>query len=81
MLKSRDVWQIFQTHVPRGEWVDLSDLYDVVRKHGQLGQDDLAAISARTSTPHWKRTVRNALQRGKAHGEVDWDGKGRYRFG
>jgi DNA mismatch endonuclease, patch repair protein len=81
MLRSVDVWRILEERAPRNEWIDLSALYEIVSSQIQLDGSDLEPMSGRSQSPRWKRTVRNALQRKKASGDVAWDGKGRYRFG
>lgn len=80
MLKSREAWQAIDGYAPRGEWLPLNDLYDLVREHVSLDDSDLSSISNKRVSARWKRTVRNALQRAKADGSVEWDGKGRYRL-
>lgn len=81
MLSSGEAWRIIDERAPRGEWLPLTKLYELVGSCTDFDGADLRALSAKNSSPRWKRTVRNALQRKKVSGAVAWDGQGRYRFG
>lgn len=73
-------WQILIEHAPTGEWVSLRRIYTVVEEHAELDEADRAGVSDKSSSPKWKRTVRNLLQGKKTLGEVEWDGNARFRF-
>lgn len=81
MLTSKLAWQVIEKHAPRGAWLELADLYGLVTTHVSLDDADLAGVSEKTASARWKRTVRNELQRQKARGAIEWDGKGKYRLG
>jgi DNA mismatch endonuclease, patch repair protein len=81
MLSSGEAWSILNDHAPRGEWLPLRSLYEIVQSHAKLDSADQTAMSGQNRSPRWKRTVRNILQRKKSAGVVEWDHDGRYRFG
>jgi hypothetical protein len=80
MLTSAEAWDALRSNAPRGEWMTIADVYAIVRANVALTPDDERAIAPSNRSERWKRTVRNALQRRKALGEVQWDGAGRYRL-
>lgn len=80
MLTSKAVWEVIAGHAPRGEWLTSAQIYSVVEDHGNLDASDRVAVSEKSASPRWKRTVRNALQRQKQAGGIEWDGKGKFRL-
>jgi DNA mismatch endonuclease (patch repair protein) len=80
MLSSREAWRILDEYSPRGDWLSLAEIYEIIQSRTELDSADRSAMSERNRSPRWKRTVRNVLQRKKSVGAVEWDGKGRYRF-
>lgn len=80
MTTSNEVWEAITRLTPRGEWLSLAALYDIVSRDVTLSPEDELAISAKNRSPRWKRTTRNALQRHKLMGDIEWDGAGRYRL-
>jgi len=80
MLNSAAAWEIVLEHAPKGVWLSVRDLYDVVAANVVLDDRDREPVASGTSA-RWNRTVRNALQRHKSAGDVEWErGKG-FRFG
>ena len=67
-MRQSEIWEVLQVHLGT-EWRHLSEVYEMVGKE-VAGEDAMK----------WKRNVRNVLQRRRASGEVEWDGKGRYRL-
>lgn len=80
MLTSAQAWEALASEAPRGEWLSITQLYEIVERNVSLEEADARPISTSNSSPRWKRTVRNALQRRKALGQIEWDGSGRYRI-
>jgi hypothetical protein len=80
MLTSRRVWEVLQEHAPRGEWLRVAAIYELVADHVHLDDDDLAKVAATGTSARWQRTVRNALQRGKHSATIEWDNERGFRF-
>ena len=78
MIHSKDIWDIIQVKMPRGCWVSLEELYEVIEKYGNLGTDDFEPQSHISDIPKWKRNVRNVLQYRKSTGEILWNRQARY---
>ena len=78
MICSKDIWDIIQTKMPRGHWVSLEEIYQVVEKHWNLDAEDFHPQSPTSDIPKWKRNVRNVLQYRKSIGEILWDREARY---
>jgi hypothetical protein len=64
--------------MPRGHWVSLEEIYQVVEKHWNLDAEDFHPQSPTSDIPKWKRNVRNVLQYRKSTGEILWDREARY---
>ncbi len=80
MLNSKNAWATLGKGAARGQWLSLDEIYGIVESGARLDDRDRAGISDRSSSPKWKRTVRNVLQRKKSLGEIESDGHGRYRL-
>lgn len=80
MLNSKAAWQVLVDKVPTGEWLTLDQLYAIVERDAPLDDVDRTGVSEGSKSPKWKRTVRNVLQRKKSLGEIEWDGRGKFRF-
>jgi hypothetical protein len=81
VLTTSEAWRVIAERLPRGVWVPLKDVYDTVSRHAVLDDRDFAPeAKRRSSAPRWKRTIRNALQRHKAIGDIEWNGEGRFRL-
>ena len=78
MLHSDDIWTALAEHLPRGEWVQLSDIYNLVERQTVLDDEDWDVDAPGSSSPRWQRNVRNVLQRRKACGDIEWAGAGKY---
>jgi len=64
--------------MPRERWVALKEIYQIVEEHWDLDDEDLDPQSPDSTSPKWKRNVRNKLQTEKRKGEIQWDGNARY---
>jgi uncharacterized protein with HEPN domain len=78
MIHAQEIWDIIQTRLPRGCWVALEEIYEVVKKYGSLDAEDFEWQSPTSDIPKWKRNVRNVLQRRKGTKEILWDRPAKY---
>ena len=68
-----EIWHIIQTHMPRGHWVSLREIYQIVERYGNLDAEDWNPQSPSSDLPKWQRNVRNVLQYRKGTDEIRWD--------
>lgn len=80
MLRSGDAWRIVSEHAPRGQWLRLGELYKLVSEHCELDEADRELVAEKGTSTRWHRAVRNALQRQKRSGELEWDAKAGFRL-
>lgn len=80
MIRLREIWGILRTHIPKNEWLSLQDIYDLVRRYGNLDNEDFEPESPKSDLPKRKRNVRNVLQHRKQTGEIEWDRDAHYRL-
>ena len=80
MIRLPEIWDIIKTHMPRDEWTQIQDIYELVRRNGQLDDEDFQPQSPVSDLPKWKRNVRNVLQYRKQTGEIEWDDDTNYRI-
>lgn len=80
MTKHPEIWQCITDEMPRGQWVDLHDIYKLIRLRLPLDQEDFQPQSPSSDIPKWMRNVRNVLQYRKRTREIEWDGAGKYRL-
>ena len=66
--------------MPKNKWLHLQDVYDLIRRNGQLDDEDYEPQSPHSGSPKWERNVRNVLQYRKRTGEIEWDGDTHYRI-
>jgi hypothetical protein len=78
MIRHPEIWDILQTHMQKGSWVSLQDIYQLVEHNANLDTEDFEPQSPSSDIPKWKRNVRNVLQYRKRKGELLWDGDTRY---
>ena len=71
------MWDLIRHRLPKGEWVGLQDIYNLIKKEIVLVSDDFEPTAATTTTPRWQRNVRNILQHRKDK-EIVWSGDARY---
>jgi menaquinone-dependent protoporphyrinogen IX oxidase len=72
MLTSREAWKLIEEHAPRGEWLKVGAVYEIVERHADLDEADRRLLAAKGRSAHWHRTVRNALQRQKQAGTIEF---------
>ena len=78
MIHLPEIWEIMLTKVPRGRWIPIKEIYDVVKRYGNLDTEDFEPQSPTSNIPKWKRNTRNVLQYRKSTGQIRWDGNARY---
>ena len=78
MIHLPEIWDIIQRRMPRGRWVLLEEIYQVVERYGNLDAEDFDPQSPTSDIPKWKRNVRNVLQYRKRTKEIQWDEDARY---
>ena len=78
MIHLPEIWDIIQRRMPRGHWVSLEEIYQMVEHYGNLDAEDFEPQSPTSDIPKWKRNVRNVLQYRKRTKDIQWDGDARY---
>jgi hypothetical protein len=78
MIHLPEIWDIIQRRMPRGRWVSLEEIYQIVERFGNLDAEDFEPQSPTSDIPKWKRNVRNVLQYRKRTIEIQWDEDARY---
>jgi hypothetical protein len=75
MIHQPEIWALIKTYLPRRTWIHLHKIYDLVKKHADLGNDDFYPQSPTSNLPKWKRNVRNVLQYRKnpKRAEILWN--------
>ena len=79
-LRADEIWTILTRGMRRGRWHELTDLYALVESTARLTAADLEPDAPNSNAPRWQRNVRNVLQRRKTVGDLEWDGRARYRL-
>ena len=72
MICHPEIWNIVLTHMPKGRSTSLDDIYQMVKRYGNLDAEDFEPQSPTSDIPKWKRNVRNVLQYRKRKGEIQW---------
>jgi len=78
MIHQPEIWEIILTYIPRGCWVSLRKVYQIVERHGSLDAEDFNPQSPISDIPKWKRNVRNVLRYRKGTRKIQWDGDAKY---
>jgi len=73
-----EIWDLLQTYMPRGQWVSLEQIYNLVERTWTLDNEDMEPQAPGSDIPKWKRNVRNVLQYRKNRGQIQWDGNAHY---
>ena len=74
MIHLPEIWEIIQKYMPRGMWIHIHKIYEMVDKHSDLDDEDFYPQSPTSNIPKWKRNVRNVLQYRKETKELKWNG-------
>ena len=80
MIHLWTIWSCIKKRMPRGKWVDIGDIYDLIEKNNSLDEEDFEWQSPSSSIPKWMRNVRNVLQYRKSKGEIEWNGQRGYKL-
>jgi len=80
MTRLPEIWDCIINNLPKGQWIALEDIYDLIEKNVVLDEEDYEWQSPSSDIPKWKRNVRNVLQYRKGTREIEWDGHGDYRL-
>jgi len=75
-----EIWDCLQSHLPKGQWISLQNIYTLIENNLTLDSEDFQPQAPTSNIPKWQRNVRNVLQYRKRTGEIVWDGQGNYRM-
>lgn len=81
MTSHPEIWNCIKRSMPRRQWIDLQDIYNLVSAEVSLDREDFQRQSPSSDIPKWMRNVRNVLQYRKGTGEIGWNRSGKYRLG
>jgi len=81
MTRLPEIWSCIKQSLPKGQWVNLERIYEVVEINLNLDSEDFEPQSPSSDIPKWKRNVRNVLQYRKRTGDIEWDSNANYRIG
>ena len=62
------IWNIMREHLPRRQWISISEIFAIVESRSDLDKEDLALNCFRV--PKWRLTVRRALMEKKRAGSI-----------
>ena len=80
MIHSSEIWDCILNKLPRDKWVPLEDIYRLIECNLHFDDEDYERQSPKSEAPKWKRNVRNVLQHRKTSGDIEWNGRGRYKL-
>ena len=80
MITLSKIWAILIMNMPGGEWLSLTEIYSLVKRFGNLDDEDYEPQAPGSDIPKWKRNVRNVLQYRKKTGEIEWGNNANYRM-
>ena len=75
MTHQSEIWEIILMHMPRGEWILVSNICLIVEAHANLDREDFEPEAPSSSIPKWRRNVRNVLFSHKRKDEIIWNGR------
>ena len=78
MTTAPEIWDIILAKMPRGRWILLHDIYELIENEASLDSEDFYPQSPSSDIPKWKRNVRNVLQYRKKTRAIRWNGEARY---
>ncbi len=78
MIHLPEIWAIMLGQLPRGRWIQIKKIYEIVKDYGNLDTEDFEPQSPTSNIPKWKRNTRNVLQYRKGMGQIRWNGNARY---
>ncbi len=71
------MWEVMLDKLPKGEIVDIHEIYETVERDLELDSEDFEPLSSGRDL-RWKSSIRNVLQYRKTTGEIFWFGEGQY---
>ncbi len=74
MITSPQIWNILDGKMPYDKWVPLQKIYEIVKEHGNLDEEDRAVPAL------WQKKVRAVLQHRKKIGQIVWDQQANYKL-
>lgn len=80
MTHQPEIWDCIKSRLPKGQWVTMNDIYQLVSDNLKLDKEDYEWQSPSSDIPKWKRNVRNVLQYRKKTGDIEWDGQSNYKL-
>jgi hypothetical protein len=81
MTRLPEIWSCIKQYLPKGQWVNLEKIYELVETNLNLDLEDFDPQSPSSDIPKWKRNVRNVLQYRKRTEDIEWDNDAKYRIG
>lgn len=81
MIHQPEIWEIIKRELPRGQWVTLQNIYEIIEQNWTLDKEDYEPQSPISKLPKWKRNVRNVLQYRKRTQEIIWGDNAKYKLG
>lgn len=80
MTRLPEIWSCIKQYLPKGQWVNLETIYELVETNLKLDLEDFEPQSPSSVIPKWKRNVRNVLQYRKRIGDIEWGNDAKYRI-
>ncbi len=82
MHSPKDIRAALERNVPRGEWLDLADIYRLIETNVALDAEDWRDHypSGWGPEPRWHGLVRRGLKRLRKAGECEYTWRARYRL-
>jgi len=81
MTRLPEIWSRIKQYLPKGQWIDLERIYELVETNLKLDFEDFEPQSPSSDIPKWKRNVRNVLQYRKRTEDIEWGNDAKYRIG
>ncbi len=74
MITSAEIWRVLDGRMPYDKWVPLQEIYGLVEKYGNLGDEDNANPAV------WRKRARAVLQNKRKVGQIVWAGNANYKL-
>jgi hypothetical protein len=62
MTNDSALWTALQSHLPRNQWIHITDIFSIIQHQIPLDPEDLARGSGHSILPLWQRNVRRVLR-------------------
>ncbi len=80
MTRLLEICSCIKQYLPKGQWVNLETIYELIKTNLKLDLEDFEPQSPSSDIPKWKRNVRNVLQYRKRIGDIEWENDAKYRI-